>query len=431
MGDGSTGSGFFVSPDGLLVTNYHVAGRASEVTFQFDASDEHLSGEVIAASACADLALIQAEPGDYEYLEWAPEAPRLEERIRVIGFPQGTETISFQDGIVAKESTPSASWGGLIGNFETSAIIDNGNSGGPVVNEMGEVLGVTYASRGYEGSSVENSLHLVGVDAQEVLNGLMGGTLADPGFKFDGWEWVDWTDMRVIDEVFPGGTAAAMGLQNGDAISQYGDLESWEELLDFSALCDLVQEAGPDGVHTVVGYRPETGRLFDGSINHAPLEEWPSDFAQMSTDGTIAMTVPGTWIDYEPIEPSGNDWVGFFAAPDIADYHNRWGIAHGMRLMYSYERGEEHTTKSWLESVSYGSIAVDEPFDVLTYYYEGHARIFEKSDGSRSIEFAVRQIGDDDGPLILFYVSHYDSLLMGRAYWMLDGLFLNPLPPPG
>lgn len=429
--DAGTGSGFFVSSDGLLVTNYHVAGHASSVRLRFDASDDTITGDVVAASACADLAVIQAEPGEYEYLEWSPEPPRLEEPVRAVGFPRGTQSISFQDGIVAKEATPSTSWVGSISTFETSAVIDRGNSGGPVVNEAGEVIGVSYAAITRDESVVQNNLHLVAVEARGVIEGLLDGSRTDPGFRLAGWENVYYVDMRKVTDLFPGGAAAAAGLQPGDALAQLGDLEGWQDFDEVADICSYFDRVGPDAVLDFVGYRSSTGALFEGQINGAQLAEWPSDFRQGSADGTISAFIPGPWGDVESIEPAdGNDWVGFFAAPSISDYYARFGAAPGMRLMWSYQRGEEYDTRSWFDAVTYSALADGPPEEYFDFSFEGHFQHFETSSGSRSIEYALRELDNPDGPLILLYVSLPDGLLPGKAFEIADSLVVEPPPPP-
>ena len=185
-----------------------------------------------------------------------------------------------------------------------------------------------------------------------------------------------------------------------------------------------------DTAFDVVVYRPDTASLWDGQFNGVALQEWPDDFRQASQDRSISLVVPGSWSDYQPIEPEdGNDWVGFFAAPNVASYFDPWGTAPGLRVLWSNQRAEEHTTESYLSSLSYSEWAVDEAFVVESERFVGHAQWFVNPNDNWSIEYAVTVRGLEDSPLIVLYISDEDYLVDGTSFRMLESLELD-LPDP-
>ena len=425
------GTGFFISADGLLVTNYHVAGGRSEVSLRLDGSDEQTPARVIGTSACADLAVLQAEGGPYQYLEWAPSAPVLEEPIRVVGFPNFTESISFQEGRVTKETTDSPLWGGFLSNFESSAQVDGGNSGGPVVNEMGEVLGVVYAIREGNKEGIWESLHLFGVEARDEVSGIIDGTIFDPSFSTyeAGFAEPVYGSGLLVEEVAPGGPADAVGIRNGDIITEFGDMDAWDGFNGLQGICEFAKDREPSAPIDVVVYRPDTASFWDGQLNGQALTEWPDDFRQSSGDNSISVVIPGTWTGYQAIEPEdGNDWVGFFAAPDIdgsSGYFEDFGTAPGLRVLWSHQRAVDETTESYFADLNYRSWGGETPFEVETDQFIGHALWFQKPDGSWSIEYAVTDRGLADSPLIVLYISDLDYLVDGTAWEMFRSMRID------
>jgi len=146
------GSGFLISPDGYLITNYHVIARETRIKITVFARGDkgyeqkhYKKSKIIALNPFDDLALLKIEgarkPFVYAYLG-SIQAVTVGERVFAIGNPLGlTRTVS--QGIV---STKNRNYRGRL-YIQTTTDVNPGNSGGPLFNLKGEVIGVT--SMGY------------------------------------------------------------------------------------------------------------------------------------------------------------------------------------------------------------------------------------------------------------------------------------------
>lgn len=141
----ATGTGFSVRPDGFLLTSNHIVSEAAQVFVTCSGSDRK-PARIVASSKRTDLALLQVDGVTPDYLTLAPiRSGRLGDPVFTVGFPV-TDILGrdpkFTDGTIS----------GLSGIGEEEAFlqisvpIQPGNSGGPLVNDRGEVLGVVAAS---------------------------------------------------------------------------------------------------------------------------------------------------------------------------------------------------------------------------------------------------------------------------------------------
>lgn len=131
------GSGFFIDEQGTLATNYHVIEDAYSATAQLSDGSKVDITTVKAYDAALDLAIVQADVASSQPLVFAEQGVKTGETVYALGSSQGL-TGSFSEGIV---STAARDIDGVT-CIQTTAPISHGNSGGPLVNVYGEVVGV-------------------------------------------------------------------------------------------------------------------------------------------------------------------------------------------------------------------------------------------------------------------------------------------------
>ena len=141
-----SGSGFFISSDGYIVTNNHVVSGSVTILVYTQYRAQPYSGTLVGLSECDDLAVIKIDIEDAQFLNFSSSEPILGEEIIAAGFPLGDEEVTFLNGIVSKKQTDgSTSWASIEYAFEHTAEILPGSSGGPIVNKGVEVVGIAYA----------------------------------------------------------------------------------------------------------------------------------------------------------------------------------------------------------------------------------------------------------------------------------------------
>ena len=141
--DGSNayqGSGFFIDSEGLAVSNYHVfkgTGIGMEQIKLVDSDVIYKVTEVIARNEDEDFILFRVNCEDTNYIPIAKEKPKIGEKVYAIGSPRGLEN-TFSSGEVSQWRADNL--------LQISALIDHGSSGGALINEYGEVVGITSGS---------------------------------------------------------------------------------------------------------------------------------------------------------------------------------------------------------------------------------------------------------------------------------------------
>ncbi|WP_135853821.1 S1C family serine protease [Halorussus salinus] len=146
---GSQGSGFLYD-ERHFVTNYHVVGEADRVSVQFDDTRSRV-GRVVGRDPRSDLAVVEVDaPEEVAPLDLLDSEPVIGTRVAVVGSPYGLRG-SLTSGIVSgvDRQVPSPAGDYKIPNaIQTDAPVNPGNSGGPLVNLSGEVLGVVNSGGG-------------------------------------------------------------------------------------------------------------------------------------------------------------------------------------------------------------------------------------------------------------------------------------------
>lgn len=175
----SSGSGFFISADGLLLTNNHVVGDAILVSVVLRDGRE-LPARVVGRDPGTDLAVLRVAGRGFPHLTFSAAAnPRVGEAVIAIGNPFGLGTTATH-GIVS-------AYGRNIGSpyvdfVQLDAPINQGNSGGPTFNEQGEVVGVNTAIFSPSGGSVGIGFAIPAATASDVAKQLSRSGHVERGF---------------------------------------------------------------------------------------------------------------------------------------------------------------------------------------------------------------------------------------------------------
>jgi len=226
------GSGFVISEDGYIVTNNHVIEGADEITIEFF-SGEELDAVVVGTDANTDIALLKVEPE--EALTFVPfgdsDIARVGDWVMAMGNPLG-QGFSVSAGIVsARNRALSGTYDDYI---QTDAAINRGNSGGPLFNMDGEVIGVNTAILSPNGGSIGIGFSMASNVVTRVVD-----QLKEFGETRRGWLGVRIQDVTpdvaeamgltpakgaLVTDV-PEGPAMESGMEAGDVILSFDGVD--------------------------------------------------------------------------------------------------------------------------------------------------------------------------------------------------------------
>ena len=239
----SSGSGFVISADGLVVTNHHVIEDAEALTVVLNGRE--YPATVKGDDPATDIALLKIESDEpLTYLELSSgDALRVGDWIMVIGSPLQLEN-SVSVGVVSAKGrsiniTPDSSLENFI---QTDAAINFGNSGGPLVNLQGEVVGIATAIN----FGAENIGFAVPVDTLlailpqlrdtgVVRRGYLGVNIVDLGYEEAEAFGLKSTDGALVTRVMENSPAEDAGLKYGDIIVEVNGkrISSNRQLIDY------------------------------------------------------------------------------------------------------------------------------------------------------------------------------------------------------
>ena len=162
-----SGSGFILTDDGYVVTNYHVIENASRVEVTLSNSEKY-TGKIVGFDAAHDVAVLKIEATDLPYvILGSSDALAVGDQITVIGNPLGelsyTQTVGYISGKDRGISTDNT----MINMLQTDASINSGNSGGPMFNMNGQVVGIItakYSGTTSSGASIEGVGFAIPID---------------------------------------------------------------------------------------------------------------------------------------------------------------------------------------------------------------------------------------------------------------------------
>ncbi|MBQ3252007.1 MAG: trypsin-like peptidase domain-containing protein [Oscillospiraceae bacterium] len=231
----SSGSGFIISKDGYVVSNYHVIQGANKLTVLL-ASGKEYDAQVIGFDASNDIAVLKIEGTDFPCVKLgSSNALVVGDRVAAIGNPLGELTSTMTVGYISAKDRNVNTDGTSMNMLQTDAAINSGNSGGPLFNMYGEVVGITtakYSGTSNSGATIEGIGFAIPID--DVAD--MFQSIIDNGYVSSAYlgvvvEDVSADDARkyglpmgaLITEISPGYAAERAGLEAYDIIIELGD----------------------------------------------------------------------------------------------------------------------------------------------------------------------------------------------------------------
>jgi len=227
------GSGFFISPDGYAVTNYHVVDHAKSVEITTDDGTIY-TAKVVGSDKKTDLALIKVDgKKDFNFVKFADQLPRVGDWVVAVGNPFGLGG-TVTAGIVSARGRDIGA-GPYDDYIQIDAPINKGNSGGPAFDTSGNVIGINTAIYSPSGGSVG-----IGFDIPASTAKLVVAQLKDKGYITRGWlgvqvqpvtaEIADSLGLKqargaIVDNPQDGSPAAKAGLEAGDVITAINGTE--------------------------------------------------------------------------------------------------------------------------------------------------------------------------------------------------------------
>jgi serine protease Do len=283
---GSLGSGFIVSPNGYIVTNNHLiqgltgTGTVDTVTVTTYEGKEY-PAKIIGRDDTSDLALLKIEGQNLPFVQWGDSTKaRVGDWVIAIGDPYGVGS-TVTAGII------SALHRGITGNgaydryIQTDAAINMGNSGGPMFDLNGIVIGINSALFSPTGASVGIGLAIPAELAKPVIDSLRRGERPQRGYLGVGLQPLDENIAaslglpkdtgEIVRSVVPGEAAARAGIQQGDVLVKVNGRDvNPDETVSYLIAntqvgtrvpVELVRDGRRQTVTVVVGQRPTEEQL--------------------------------------------------------------------------------------------------------------------------------------------------------------------------
>ncbi len=352
----STGSGFVISEDGLVVTNNHVVQGAATLAVSFPDGDVPLNARLLGVSECSDLAVIQLVGDGFTPLTFRTDPVLAGVEVFSAGFPASDE-IDFDNldftltkGIVAStQANGETNWASVDGVIQHDARILGGNSGGPLVDEDGRIIGINYAGN----DQFDTNYAIAAAEAKGIIDQLAAGNDIDSigingeAVAFDGGFTGVW-----VRSIASGSPADRAGIEPGDLLLE---LESLVLATDgtMADYCDILRTHGTEATLDVTVYRPTLDLVLEGQLNGEPIivplitetviDESTAEGGDVTAtggdgaplpsysyttvsdaSGLITVSVPAGWA----VDGSENPNFGpsVWASPDLQGFVDTWNV---------------------------------------------------------------------------------------------------------
>ena len=302
----STGTGFIISEDGYVVTNYHVVQGAKTI-YVTTHNDEKYPAVLVGHDKTNDVAVLKVETETKLPYAALGSSNNLAvgDQVVAIGNPLGDLTATLTVGYVSAKDRDVTTEGATINMIQTDAAINSGNSGGPLFNMKGEVVGITtakYSGSSSSGASIEGIGFAIPIDdVASMINDLIhfgyvtGAYLGVMVSDVDA-ESASYYGMPVgayVQEITPGYAAETAGLKVKDIIVALGDYE----ISSVSELTRALRNFTAGETTTITVYRGGAEKVLPITLDEKPQD---TETIPASTEGM-------------PQSGSFEEWYNYFA----------------------------------------------------------------------------------------------------------------------
>ena len=302
----SSGSGFILTENGYVVTNHHVIEGATKITItRYDGTV--MNATLVGSDSANDVAVLKVEGKNLPAVTvGSSEAVAVGDQVVAIGNPLGELTSTMTAGYVSAKDRDVTTDGVTISMIQTDVAINSGNSGGPLFNMNGEVIGITtakYSGASSSGATIEGIGFAIPMDdVMPIVNDLMqygyvtGAYLGVMVSDMDP-EAAAYYNMPVgayVQEVTPGYCAEEAGLQSKDIIVAMGDYP----VKNLSTLTRALRKFKPGDTTTITVYRGGREIVLTITLDEKPAANQQT---QIPTEGEM------------PKDGSFEEWYNYFA----------------------------------------------------------------------------------------------------------------------
>ena len=296
-----TGSGFLLSEDGYVVTNYHVVAEAATITVVTQDAETH-EAALVGRDTTADMALLKVEGEHFQPVTLGSSTElAIGDMVVAIGNPlsalEATQTVGYISGKNREVSTDN----NVVNMLQTDAAINSGNSGGPLFNMRGEVVGITtakYSGTSASGASIEGLSFAIPIDdlKKSMEDLITQGYIRSAYLGIRGMDVeaaaVDTYGLpkgAYVESVEPGGAAAAAGVQPKDIITALGD----HPVDSFNALARALRAFQAGDRTQITVYRGGQTLVLDITLSERPQDQEDAGSGLLPESGDYQQ-----WYDY-------------------------------------------------------------------------------------------------------------------------------------